>query len=111
MGDMSFPNITRIRVISAAALVVASSVSILGGMVFVNEGKHSNAFFGVMALLYMPGLTVAAVVGGALGIGNIHDPSLVLAGVLNFSFYGWGSFSVLKRVFKPKISDDSSARR
>jgi hypothetical protein len=111
MGNMIFPNVTRIKVILAVALAVASSVSILGGMIYTGESKYSNAFFAVMGVLYMPGLTVAAVVGGALGIGGIHDPSLVLAGILNFLLYGFGSFFVLKRIFKPKIPADSSARR
>jgi hypothetical protein len=108
---MSFLEATRVRVISAVALVVASLVSIFGGMIFANESKYSNAFFGVIGVLYMPGLTVAAVVGGALGIGGIHDPNLVLAGILNFLLYGLGSFFVLKRIFKSKIQADSSARR
>jgi hypothetical protein len=105
---MSFLNLTRARITSAVALVVASSVSIFGGMILTNQSKYSNSFFGVMAVLYMPGLTVAAVLGGALGIGGIHDPSLVLAGILNFLLYGVGLFFFLKRAFKSKMRADSS---
>jgi hypothetical protein len=104
---MSLPNTTRIKAIWAAALVVGSSVSILGMMVYVNQSKYSNAFFGVMGLLYLPGLTVAAVVGGALGIGGIHNPSFVLAGMLNFLLYGMGSFLVLKASFNSKLQAGS----
>jgi len=99
---MGLLNTTRIKVIWVVALVVASSVSILGQMVYVNESRYSNAFFSVMGGLYMPGLAVAAVVGGALGVRTIHDPSFALAGILNFLLYGSGSFFVLKKIFKPK---------
>lgn len=105
---MSPADASRIKVIRALALLVAVSVSTLGGMTFINGSRYSNALFGVMGLLYMPGLTVAAVVGGALGIGGVHDPSLVLAGILNFLLYGLGSLFVLKRIFKAKIRDGSS---
>lgn len=82
---MSFDGATRIKIISGVALVAASSVSILGGMAFNDYSRYSsNAFFNVMAILYVPGLTVAAVVGGALGIGGIHNPSLALEGILKF---------------------------
>ena len=99
---------TRTKIISVA-LVVASSVSVLGAMIYVNGSRYSNAFFDVMGILYLPGLIVAAVVGGALGLGGIHDPSLVLAGILNFLFYGLGLFFVLKNLFKSKKRADSSA--
>lgn len=54
----------------------------------------------------MPGLTVAAVVGGSFGIGRIHDPSHVVAGIVNFLLYGVRSFFVLKKVLKPSSWDN-----
>ena len=109
---MSFLEATCVRVISAVAIVFASLVSILGGMIFANYSKYSNSLFGaITGVLYMPGLMVAAVVGGAFGIGGIHDPSLVLAGVLNFLLYGLGSFFILKRIFRSKMPAEPSARR
>jgi len=110
MRNVDFLNVTRTKAIWAVALVVASSVSILGVMTYANASRYSNGFFGVMGLFYMPGLIVAAVVGGALGIGGIHSPSFVLAGILNFLFYGFGTFFVLKSNFKSRKGADARPR-
>jgi membrane-associated phospholipid phosphatase len=82
----------------------------MGWTSFIDGNGDSNVFFGVLGILYMPGLTLAAVVGGALNIGGIHDPSFVFAGILNFLLYGLVSFFFLKKIFKPKRQADSSAR-
>jgi membrane-associated phospholipid phosphatase len=110
VGNTNSSNVSRIKLISAVALAIASVVSILGGMIYENESKYSSTFFGVLGVLYMPGLTFAAVVGGALGIGGIHGPSLVLAGIVNFLLYGLGTFFVLKRAFKRKKQTDPTVR-
>jgi len=107
---MSFSSVSRSKFILAAALAFASVVSIFGGMIYENESKYSSIFFRVLGVLYMPGLTVAAVVGGALRIANIHDPSLVVAGVVNFLLYGLGAFFALKKAFRPKPKTDSTVR-
>jgi hypothetical protein len=105
---MSPSSFSRSKFILAAALTFASVVSIFGGMIYRNESKYSSLFFKVLGVLYMPGLTVAAVVGGALRIGNIHDPSLALAGIVNFLLYGLGAFFALKKAFRPKAKTDST---
>jgi drug/metabolite transporter (DMT)-like permease len=110
VGNTNASDATRIKLISAVALSIASVVSIFGGMIYQNESKYSSTFFEVLGVLYMPGLTVAAVVGGALGIGRIHDPSLVLAGIVNFLLYGLGAFFALKRAFKRKKQTDPTVR-
>jgi hypothetical protein len=88
------------RVGLAVAIVGASLVSMLGPMIYVNEGRYSNVFFAILGVLYMPGLTFAAVAGGASGIGTVHEPSFLLASVVNCALYFLGLFLILRRISK-----------
>jgi hypothetical protein len=69
---MIVPTVTPIRVIWSVSLVIASLVSFFGWTIYVSGGSDPGVFYGVLGILYMPGLTFAALVGGALGVGNIH---------------------------------------
>jgi hypothetical protein len=71
-------------------------------MIYINESRYSNSFFGALGILYMPGLVLASVVGGVAGFTNIHDPSFVLASIFNFMIYGSCLFFLLKLTVRPK---------
>jgi hypothetical protein len=89
----------RVRFLSFTLAIVVATIGLL---VFKFEAASSNVFFDVVVLFSLPGLTIAAVVGGAMGIGTIHGPSFVLAWIFNFAIYFFTFLFVLTKTLKPK---------
>jgi hypothetical protein len=84
------------------SLTLAIAVATTGLLI----GKFAPASFNlsleILFVFSFPGLVIAAVVGGAIGIRTIHDPSLILAAMLNFAFYFLAFRLVLTKTLKPK---------
>jgi hypothetical protein len=91
-----------IRIVFAFVFVIASLISICGPLTYLSGDRYSNLFFRTMGILFLPGLTISAVLGGALGLGNLHDPSFIFAGIVNFAIYFFGLFFFLKLILKLK---------
>jgi hypothetical protein len=54
-------------------------------------GGRFEALFKVAGAMFMPGLLMAALLGG-----NVHDASLAVGVVANWLLYGLGLFVILK---------------
>ncbi len=95
-----------VKIVSVVSLLFASAIVVLGAMAYAEGRANSNVFFGVAAIFFTPGLTIAAIMGGALGFRSIHDPNFLLAGVLNFVIYFPLSFLALKAIRRSKKRRD-----
>jgi hypothetical protein len=102
---MEFLRLIRSKLIVGMSIACSLSIAIFGGLTFVHENSFSNRFWGILGILYMPGLAIAALLGG-----KIHDPSFVLAGILNFAIYSVGLIFILNRLFRPRARPVPSAK-
>jgi hypothetical protein len=83
-------------------MVVATSGLLIGKF----EAASSNVFLGVIFLFSLPGLTIAAVIGGTMRMGNIHGPSFVLAWIFNFVIYFFAfRFVLTKTLRRPRVHE------
>jgi hypothetical protein len=77
------------------SLVIGLLIAICGSVPYYRAelvvGGRFDALFKVAAAMFMPGLLVAALLGG-----NVHDASLALGVVANWLLYGLSLFLILK---------------
>ena len=79
----------------SVSLVIGLLIAICGLIPYYRPdlvvGGRFDALFKVAGAMFMPGLLVAALLGG-----NIHDASLAAGVVANWLLYGFSLFVILK---------------
>lgn len=93
---------THITALGLLSFTGAALIATVGVWVEKYKSTSPSLFLGFWFLVSLPGLTIAALVGGALGIGTFHDPSLVLAWIANCVIYFSGLFFILRSRLKSK---------